>query len=162
MTLSSLSHGAGCKLPADLLPILRQLPLQRDPRLPVGAATGDDAAVFQLRPDLAIVQAVDFLTPIVDDPFDFGRIAAANAMSDVYAMGTAPDGTQSRGISLEQLDGDVLLRVLEGGLAVAAEAGDPATSGGLRVSLPRQAVAEFEGTVVGRMVEGEPGAILVS
>src|SRR5579859_822135 len=93
VALTSLSHGAGCgcKLPAaELLPIVRRLPASEDPRLLVGSASGDDAAVFQLRPDLALVQTVDFFTPIVDDPFDFGRIAAANALSDVYAMGGMP------------------------------------------------------------------------
>ena len=91
--LTSLSHGAGCgcKLPAAaLLPIVRDLPAADDPRLLVGSATGDDAAVFRLADDLALVQTIDFFTPLVDDPYDFGRIAAANALSDVYAMGGAP------------------------------------------------------------------------
>src|SRR6202011_5346249 len=93
VALSTLSHGAGCgcKLgAAELLPIVRGLPAVEDPRLLVGSATADDAAVFQLRPDLALVQTVDFFTPIVDDPRDFGRIAAANALSDVDAMGAKP------------------------------------------------------------------------
>ena len=91
--LTSLSHGAGCgcKLPAaDLLPIVRALPAAADDRLLVGSATSDDAAVFRVRDDLALVQTVDFFTPVVDDPYDFGRIAAANALSDVYAMGGTP------------------------------------------------------------------------
>ncbi len=124
--LTSLSHGAGCgcKLPAaDLLPILRELPVAQDPRLLVGSATGDDAAVFALRDDLALVQTVDFFTPIVDDPFDFGRIAAANALSDVYAMGGQPlTALNLVAFPLEQLGAEVLRRILEGGLAVAAEA----------------------------------------
>jgi len=127
VALTSLSHGAGCgcKLPAaDLLPILRELPVTRDPRLLVGLASGDDAAVFQVRPDLALVQTVDFFTPIVDDPFDFGRIAAANALSDVYAMGGTPlTALNLVAFPLERLGGGVLRRVLEGGLAVADEAG---------------------------------------
>ena len=127
VALTSLSHGAGCgcKLPAaDLLPILRGLPVAHDPRLLVGSASGDDAAVFQLRPDLALVQTVDFFTPIVDDPFDFGRIAAANALSDVYAMGGSPlTALNLVAFPLEQLGGDVLRRILEGGLAVAESAG---------------------------------------
>ncbi len=88
--LTSLAHGAGCgcKLPAAaLLPIVGDLPRSQDERLLVGADTADDAAVFALAADLALVQTIDFFTPIVDDPYDFGRIAAANALSDVYAMG---------------------------------------------------------------------------
>jgi selenide, water dikinase len=127
VALTSLSHGAGCgcKLPAAaLLPIVRGLPAATDPRLLVGSATGDDAAVFQLRPDLALVQTVDFFTPIVDDPFDFGRIAAANALSDVYAMGGLPlTALNLVAFPLERLGGEVLRRILEGGLAVAAAAG---------------------------------------
>ena len=91
--LTSLSHGAGCgcKLPAAaLLPIVRGLGAPTDERLLVGSATADDAAVFRISDDLALVQTIDFFTPIVDDPYDFGRIAAANALSDVYAMGGAP------------------------------------------------------------------------
>ena len=91
--LTSLSHGAGCgcKLPAaELLPIVRDLPASTAPELLVGSATGDDAAVWRISDELALVQTVDFFTPIVDDPYDFGRIAAANALSDVYAMGGRP------------------------------------------------------------------------
>jgi selenide,water dikinase len=125
--LTSLSHGAGCgcKLPAaELLPIVRGLPASRDPRLLVGSATGDDAAVFQVSADLALVQTVDFFTPIVDDPFDFGRIAAANALSDVYAMGGQPlTALNLVAFPLEQLGPGVLRRILEGGLAIADEAG---------------------------------------
>jgi selenide, water dikinase len=127
VALSSLSHGAGCgcKLPAaELLPIVSGLPPTEDPRVLVGFSTADDAAVFQLRPDLALVQTVDFFTPIVDDPYDFGRIAAANAISDVYAMGGTPlTALNLVAFPLETLGGDVLRAILEGGLAVAGEAG---------------------------------------
>ena len=91
--LTSLSHGAGCgcKLPASaLLPIVRGLPAATAPALIVGSATGDDAAVWRISDELALVHTVDFFTPVVDDPYDFGRIAAANALSDVYAMGGRP------------------------------------------------------------------------
>src|SRR3954449_98816 len=92
--LTSLSHGAGCgcKLPAAaLLPIVRGLDTGPvDPRLLVGSGTADDAAVYQLTDDVALIQTIDFFTPVVDDPYDFGRIAAANALSDVYAMGGTP------------------------------------------------------------------------
>ena len=124
--LTSLSHGAGCgcKLGAgEILPIVRDLPVGSDPRLLVGAATGDDAAVFRVREDLALVQTVDFFTPIVDDPFDFGRIAAANALSDVYAMGGRPlTALNLVAFPLEQLGPEVLTQILRGGLAVAEQA----------------------------------------
>src|ERR1700675_3567616 len=76
--------------PGDLSRALAALPVISDPRLLVGRETFDDAGVFRLSDDLALVQTVDFFAPIVDDPFDFGQIAAANALSDVYAMGGRP------------------------------------------------------------------------
>ena len=80
--------------------------------------------MFQLRPDLALVQTVDFFTPIVDDPFDFGRIAAANALSDVYAMGGTPlTALNLVAFPLERLGGEILRSILEGGLAVTEAAG---------------------------------------
>jgi len=125
--LTSLSHGAGCgcKLPAAaLLPIVRDLPAADDPRLLVGSATGDDAAVYRLADGLALVQTIDFFTPLVDDPLDFGRIAAANALSDVYAMGGRPVTAMNVvAFPLKQLGGDVLREILRGGLEVVAEAG---------------------------------------
>ena len=125
--LTSLSHGGGCgcKLPAAaLLPIVRDLPAADDPRLLVGSATGDDAAVYRLADDLALVQTIDFFTPLVDDPFDFGRIAAANALSDVYAMGGRPVTAMNVvAFPLERLGGDVLREILRGGLEAVAEAG---------------------------------------
>jgi selenide, water dikinase len=125
--LTSLSHGAGCgcKLPvAALTPILRRLPRSDDPRLLVGNEHSDDAGVVLLRPDLALVQTVDFFTPIVDDPYDVGRIAAANALSDVYAMGGTPVSALSLvAFPLEQLGDAVLEAILRGGLDVVHEAG---------------------------------------
>jgi len=92
--LTSLSHGAGCgcKLPAAAIgPLLARLPASTpDPNVIVGFDLADDAGVYRLRDDLALVHTVDFFTPIVDDPFDFGRIAATNALSDIYAMGATP------------------------------------------------------------------------
>src|SRR6476469_10444405 len=76
--------------PGDLSRALAALPVKTDPRLLVGRETFDDAGVFRLSDDLALVQTVDFFAPIVDDPFEFGQIAAANALSDVYAMGGEP------------------------------------------------------------------------
>jgi selenide, water dikinase len=127
VALTSLSHGAGCgcKLPAaELLPVIAALRPSEDARLLVGSATGDDAAVYRLSEELALVQTVDFFTPIVDDPYDFGRIAAANAISDVYAMGGVPlTALNLVAFPLERLGSEVLAAVLEGGLDVAAEAG---------------------------------------
>jgi selenide, water dikinase len=125
--LTSLSHGAGCgcKLSAaDLRPIVASLPRSDDPRVLVGADTADDAGVVQLTPELAIVQTVDFFTPIVDDPYTFGRIAATNALSDVYAMGGRPVSALNLvAYPLETLGPDVLREILRGGADAAAAAG---------------------------------------
>jgi selenide,water dikinase len=131
--LTSLSSGAGCgcKLAAaDLLPIVRTLPAATDARLLVGTPTGDDAAVFRLTDDLALVQTIDFFTPLVDDPYDFGRIAAANALSDVYAMGGTPVTAMNVvAFPLEQLGGEVLGAILRGGLDVVTAAGASVVGG---------------------------------
>ena len=125
--LTELSHGAGCacKLsPAELHPLLAELPRNGDPALLVGNDTADDAAVYRVSDELAIVTTVDFFTPIVDDAYDFGRIAAANALSDVYAMGGTPiTALNLVAYPLEQLGGELLREILRGGAAVAAEAG---------------------------------------
>jgi selenide, water dikinase len=125
--LTSLSHGAGCgcKLPAAAIgPLLAGLTGSRDPNVLVGFDTADDAGVYRLRDDLAIVQTVDFLTPIVDDPFDFGRIAATNALSDIYAMGATPVSALNLvAFSLEDLGVEVLRDILGGAAAVAEDAG---------------------------------------
>jgi selenide,water dikinase len=126
-SLTALSSGAGCgcKLAAaDLLPIVRDLPVTLDERLLVGSATGDDAAVFRVSEEIALVQTLDFFTPLVDDPYDFGRIAAANALSDVYAMGGKPlTAMNVVAFPLEELGGDVLREILRGGLDVVTSAG---------------------------------------
>src|ERR1700742_1846523 len=133
VALTSFSSGAGCgcKLAAaDLLPIVMALPAATDERLLVGAPTGDDAAVFLLRDDLALVQTIDFFTPLVDDPYDFGRIAAANALSDVYAMGGTPlTAMNVVAFPLEALGGDVLGAILRGGLDVVTAAGASVVGG---------------------------------
>ena len=125
--LTELSHGAGCacKLPAAALhPLLSALPRNGDPALLVGNDTADDAAVYRLSQDLAVVTTVDFFTPIVDDPFDFGRIAAANALSDVYAMGGRPlTALNLVAYPLEALGRQTLSEILSGGATIAAEAG---------------------------------------
>jgi len=90
----------------------------------VGFGTNDDAGVYLIRDDLALVQTVDFFTPIVDDPYDFGRIAAANALSDVYAMGGTPlTALNIAAFPVERLGTEILARILEGGAATAREAG---------------------------------------
>jgi selenide, water dikinase len=133
VALTSLSHGAGCgcKLAVGaLMPILQRLPRASDPRLLVGNESSDDAAVVQLAPDLAIVQTVDFFTPIVDDPYDFGRIAAANALSDVYAMGATPVSALNLvAFPLERLGAEVLEAILRGGNDVVAQAGGMVVGG---------------------------------
>jgi selenide,water dikinase len=107
-----------------LAQVLRHLPISTDPNLIVGFATSDDAGVYRLAPDLALVQTVDFFTPIVDDPYDFGRIAAANALSDIYAMGARPIvALNIAAFPVETLPLETLARILEGGAAVAAAAG---------------------------------------
>src|SRR5579872_3075120 len=91
--LTKLAKRAGCAAkhpPGYLFPLLGALPKVTDPNVLVGSATADDAAVVRVSDDLALVLTTDFFTPIVDDPYDFGRIAAANALSDVYAMGGRP------------------------------------------------------------------------
>jgi selenide, water dikinase len=124
--LTALSHGAGCacKLPAaEVHALLAELPPADDPRVLVGNETADDAAVYELDGDRAIVTTADFFTPVLDDPFDFGRVAAANALSDVYAMGGTPlVAINLVAWPLESLGRDVLRDVLRGGAEVAREA----------------------------------------
>lgn len=104
--------------------VLRKLPRQSDPHVLIGFDTADDAGVYQLTPDLALVQTVDFFTPIVDDPYTFGQVAATNALSDVYAMGGRPISALSIvGFPNTGRDVDVLERILQGGLAKMQEAG---------------------------------------
>ncbi len=128
MRLTELSHGAGCacKLsPAELrtvLGLVRGLDPPSDPDLLVGLDTADDAAIYRVSDDLALVQTVDFFTPIVDDPYDFGRIAAANALSDVYAMGGRPVTSLNLIAWPRALDFDLLGRVLDGANDACAEA----------------------------------------
>ncbi len=128
--LTRFSHGAGCacKLsPADLrtvLGLVHGLAPAADPDLLVGLDTSDDAAVYRLRPDLGIVATTDFFTPIVDDPYDWGRIAATNALSDVYAMGGAPLlALNVVAWPRDELPFELLARVLDGGTGVVRAAG---------------------------------------
>jgi selenide,water dikinase len=103
---------------------LRPLPLERHPHLLVGTETADDAGVYRISDQVALVQTVDFITPIVDDPYLFGQIAATNAMSDVYAMGGKPlTAMNVVGFPRKSLDLSVLTEILRGGLAKVHEAG---------------------------------------
>ena len=117
--------GCACKLrPQVLEKILQHLPAPVDRRILVGTETADDAAVFQIDEQTAIVQTVDFFTPIVDDPFDFGRIAASNALSDIYAMGAQPLlALNLVGFPSQRLPLEVLEKILQGAQQVASEAG---------------------------------------
>ena len=125
--LTSYSHGAGCacKLgPNDLAQVLQHIPAARDPRVLVDASNRDDAAVFRISDDRALVATVDFSTPVVDDPYDFGRVAAANALSDVYAMGGTPLLVLNLvGLPRERLPFELLGEILRGGAEIAHEAG---------------------------------------
>jgi selenide,water dikinase len=126
--LTTLSHGAGCacKLgPSQLGEVMELLgPSDPSPDVVVSEASGDDAAVYRLPDGTGLVQTLDFFTPLVDDPFDWGRIAAANALSDVYAMGGTPTlALNVVGWPVDVLPLETLAEVLRGGRAIAAEAG---------------------------------------
>ena len=120
-----MAKAAGCaaKLnPATLDAVLRKLPRQSDPNVLVGFDTNDDAGIYRIGEGLALVQTVDFFTPIVDDPFLFGQIAAANALSDVYAMGGRPISSLSIVGFPEKGDPAILEEIIRGGLAKMNEA----------------------------------------
>jgi selenide, water dikinase len=127
MKLTELARTAGCAAKiaqADLRIALSHLPPSHDPRVLVGIDTGDDAAVIRLTDALALVETVDIFTPIVDDPFDYGRIAAANALSDIYAMGARPLSALSFvAWPMSTLGAEPLGRVLAGAAAICREAG---------------------------------------
>jgi selenide,water dikinase len=132
--LTSLSHGGGCGCkiaPGVLSEILKgtaAMPIPKE--LLVGIETADDAAVYQLNDEQALIATTDFFMPIVDDPFDFGRIAATNAISDVYAMGGRPILALALvGMPINVLSTQTIGRVLEGGASVCRAAGIPIAGG---------------------------------
>ena len=134
LRLTSFSHGGGCGCkiaPGVLSQILRaSAPGFLPPQLMVGIETADDAAVWKLNDSQALIATTDFFMPIVDDPFDFGRIAATNAISDVYAMGGTPIMALAIvAMPIAQLPVEVIGRVLAGGNAACAEAGIPIAGG---------------------------------
>jgi selenide, water dikinase len=125
LKLTAMAKAAGCaaKLnPATLEAVLRKLPRQTNPNVLVGFETNDDAGVYLVNDELALVQTVDFFTPIVDDPFLFGQIAAANALSDVYAMGGNPISSLSLVGFPEHADPAILEQIIRGGLSKMNEA----------------------------------------
>ena len=132
--LTSLSHGGGCGCkiaPGVLSDILKgSSGLPMPPELLVGIETADDAAVYQLNDTQALIATTDFFMPIVDDPFDFGRIAATNAISDVYAMGGTPIMALALvGMPINVLSTDTIGKILAGGQAVCKAAGIPIAGG---------------------------------
>ncbi|MBS0451374.1 MAG: selenide, water dikinase SelD [Proteobacteria bacterium] len=134
IALTSFSHGGGCGCkiaPGLLSEILARAPQGLvPPQLLVGTETADDAAVYQLNDEQALVATTDFFTPIVDDPYDFGRIAATNALSDIYAMGGTPILALALvGMPIAKLPPEVIGRVLEGGASICREAGIPIAGG---------------------------------
>lgn len=172
--LTSLSHGGGCGCkiaPGVLAEILKntaRLPVP--PQLLVGIETADDAAVYQLTDDIAIIATTDFFMPIVDDPFDFGRIAATNAISDVYAMGGQPIMALALvGMPVNVLPTDVIAKILAGGESVCQAAGIPIAGGhtidsvepiyglvALGVVHPRRVKRNADARVGDRLVLGKP------
>jgi selenide, water dikinase len=132
--LTSFSHGGGCG--CKIAPGLLSEILKNSARLPVpeellvGIATSDDAAVYKLNADQALIATTDFFMPIVDDPYDFGRIAATNAISDVYAMGGKPIMALALvGMPIDKLPPEVIARILAGGESVCGEVGIPIAGG---------------------------------
>ena len=132
--LTEFSHGGGCGCkiaPAVLSELLASSPVRGLPEaLMVGTETADDAAVYRLNDSQALVATTDFFTPIVDDPCDFGRIAATNALSDIYAMGAKPIFALAVvGMPLDKLPVTVIRKILEGGESVCHAAGIPVAGG---------------------------------
>ncbi|WP_291795175.1 selenide, water dikinase SelD [Brevibacterium sp.] len=131
--LTTLAHGGGCACkipPGELEDAVAARTGQQDGSVLVGLDDGDDAAAVQVRDDLAVLSTADFFTPVVDDAYDWGRIAAANALSDVYAMGGTPVvAINLVGWPRDTLPMELLTEVLRGGLAVAQEAGCPVIGG---------------------------------
>jgi selenide, water dikinase len=127
LRLTETVHGAGCACkigPGDLAKVLAGLPFQADPNIIAGMERAEDAGVYKLRDDLALVQTTDFFTPTVDDPYEFGRIAVTNAVSDVYAMGGKPiTALNIVCFPKNTMDFSILREVLRGGLDQMHEAG---------------------------------------
>ena len=168
--LTQLSHGGGCGCkiaPKVLQEALAGLSMGfPHPDLLVGNATADDAAVFRLRDDLALVATTDFFMPIVDDAYDFGRIAAANAISDIYAMGATPVlALAIVGMPINTLPMAEVRRIMAGGAAICHEAGIP-LAGGHSIDAPEPIYGlAVMGTIhpdrIKRNADARPGDVLI-
>ena len=124
--LTKLAPNCGCAAkvgPGPLAGVLCGLPKFQDPNLLVGTETSDDAAVYRISDELAMIQTLDFFTPVADDPYDFGQIAAANALSDVYAMGGEPKTALNIVAFPKNMDTAILGEILKGGADKVMEAG---------------------------------------
>ena len=118
LTQTVKAGGCASKLaPGLLATVLSRLPKQSDPNVLVGFETSDDAGIYRIAANLALVQTVDFFTPLVDDPFTFGQIAATNALSDVYAIGGEPATALSIVCFPKDGDLDVLEQIMRGGMS---------------------------------------------
>lgn len=166
--LTSMAAGGGCacKLPAeDLAVVLRGLPAVQDARVLAGTTGFEDAAVVRVTDDVALVQTVDFFTPPVDDPYDFGRIAATNAISDVYAMGGEPLCALAIAGFPRDLDPAVIQAVFAGGIDAAREAGIGVVGGHTIVDPEPKYGLVVSGTVrpdaIWRNAGGRAGDVLV-
>jgi selenide,water dikinase len=168
--LTSLSHGGGCGCKiapgvlSDMLRGTRSLPIPEE--LLVGIETSDDAAVYRLNDTQALVATTDFFMPIVDDPHDFGRIAATNAISDVYAMGGQPIMALALvGMPINVLSGATIAKVLEGGAAACRAAGIPIAGGHSIDSVEPiyglVALGIVHPDLVRRNAQAEPGDVLI-
>jgi selenide,water dikinase len=166
--LTDRARAAGCAGkfgPADLSRVLATLPEPVHPDLLVGTSTADDAGVFRLRADLALVQTVDFFAPIVDDAFTFGQVAAANAISDVYAMGGDPCTALNVAAFPRDLPVELLGDILRGGIEKAREAGVVVLGGHTLVDDEIKYGMAVTGTIhpdcIWRNVGARPGDVLV-
>ncbi|MDO4306036.1 MAG: selenide, water dikinase SelD [Eubacteriales bacterium] len=124
--LTKLAPNCGCAAkvgPGTLAGVLSRLPKFEDPNLLVGTETSDDAAVYRISDDLALIQTLDFFTPVADDPYTFGQVAAANALSDVYAMGGEPKTALNIVAFPNCMDTEILGEILRGGADKVLEAG---------------------------------------
>lgn len=168
--LTSLAHGGGCG--CKLAPSVLQNLLADQPKtspfrqLLVGTETGDDAAVWQLDDGTCVIATTDFFTPVVDDPFDFGRIAATNAISDVYAMGGRPIMALAiLGIPVDKIAPETVREILKGGASVCASAGIP-VAGGHSIDAPEPiyglaVIGTCKTSEVRRNNDAKPGDALI-
>jgi selenide,water dikinase len=166
LTAMAAGGGCACKLPsADLAVLLADLPAVTDPRVLAGTTGFEDGAVVQVADGVALVQTVDFFTPPVDDPFEFGRIAATNAISDVYAMGGEPLCALAIAGFPRELDPAVVTAIFAGGVAAAKEAGIAIVGGHTIVDPEPKYGLVVSGTVapdaIWRNAGGRPGDSIV-